>query len=400
VGILGKEKIEETIGVYAHIPFCVHKCRYCDFKSVAPGKKLPETRYAECVERELSSVAEKEGLSGAPRNLESLYIGGGTPSLFSPSSIERIIKTILSFFPPLENTEITLEANPDTIDAARLRGYRKAGVNRLSLGFQSLIDTELKTLGRTHSAGKALRSFEAARLCGFWNVGVDLIYGVPGQSLESWVESLQKVVSLRPEHISLYNLTLEEGTPFHRSYVDERDESRPTLPAEDEEVRMYGAAVDMLERAGYAHYEISNWSLEGFESAHNRRYWTGGDYLGLGSSAHSFLRGVGWGTRWWNEPDPYRYMTLIEEKGEAAAGSETLTREEAMTESLMLGLRMLDRGIDATAFKGLFGVYPKEAFGNWAVLKDEGLIEERGEDLALTPEGVLLSNEVFLRMRP
>lgn len=400
MGILGKEKIESTIGVYAHIPFCVHKCHYCDFKSVAPDKKLPETRYAECVEREISSVVEKESFDRVPRALESLYIGGGTPSLFSPSSIERIIKTVHSFFSPLSKAEITLEANPDTIDPARLRGFRNAGVNRLSLGFQSLIDAELNTLGRTHPAGKALRSFEEARQCGFSNVGVDLIYGVPGQSVGSWVESLKKVISLRPEHISLYNLTLEEGTPFHRFYVEERDESRPALPAEDEEVRMYGAAVDMLERAGYAHYEISNWSLEGFESAHNRRYWTGGDYLGLGSSAHSFLRGQGWGKRWWNEPDPYRYMTLIEERGEAVAGSETLTREEAMTEALMLGLRMLDRGIDAAAFKGSFGIYPKEAFGNWVALKSEGLIEERGEGLALTPEGVLLSNEVFLRMRP
>lgn len=398
MGILGKEKIGKTVGVYAHIPYCVNKCPYCDFKSVV-SKELPEKRYAGCVLTELSSVLRKEGNELASRPLESLYIGGGTPSLFSPQTIDLLVRSIRSSFNPFNDTEITLEVNPDTADPERLMGYAGAGVNRLSIGFQSLIDSELRSLGRTHSADKALRSFAAARSAGIKNIGVDLIYGAPGQSVESFTDSLQKVMDLRPEHISLYSLTLEEGTPFHRSYVKEKNPASVPLPPEEEELRMYWKAEDLLGGAGYGHYEISNWALPGLRSVHNSRYWTGADYIGLGSSAHSYLSAPGWGRRWWNESGPLEYMRRIDEGGEASTASETLSREEAMTEALLLGLRMLDKGIEGARFKTRFGLYPKEAFREWAALEREGLVASRGEDLLLTPAGVLVSNEVFLRLR-
>ncbi len=398
MGILGKEKIGKTVGVYAHIPYCVSKCPYCDFKSVV-SKELPEKRYAGCVLTELASVLRKDGGELASRPLESLYIGGGTPSLFSPRTIDLLVRSIRSSFNPFKDTEITLEVNPDTADPERLRGYAGAGVNRLSIGFQSLIDSELEALGRTHSADKALKSFAAARSAGIKNIGVDLIYGVPGQSVESFTDSLQKVIDLRPEHISLYNLTLEEGTPFHRSYVMEKDPASVPLPPEEDELRMYWKAADLLGGAGYGHYEISNWALPGLRGVHNSRYWTRADYIGLGSSAHSYLSAPGWGRRWWNESGPALYMRRIDEGGEASTASETLTREEAMTEALLLGLRMLDKGIEGTRFKARFGLYPKEAFREWAALEREGLLASRGVDLLLTPGGVLVSNEVFLRLR-
>lgn len=398
MGILGKEKIGKTVGVYAHIPYCASKCPYCDFKSVV-SKDLPEKRYAGCVLKELSTVTRKEGSVLFKRPLESLYIGGGTPSLFSPQTIDLLVRSVRTSFAPFKDAEITIEVNPDTADPGRLKGYSTAGANRLSIGFQSLSDSELRSLGRTHSAEKALKSFAAAREAGFENIGVDLIYGAPGQSVDSFTASLEKVVSLRPEHISLYNLTLEEGTPFHRSYVREKDPLRAPLPAEEDELKMYAAAVELLEGAGYDHYEVSNWALPGLRSVHNSRYWTGADYIGLGSSAHSYISTPGWGRRWWNEAGPLEYMKRVEEAGEAVAGSEILNREEAMTEALFLGLRMLDRGIEAGPFRARFGMTPKEAFPGSVALEREGLVLSRGEDLLLTPGGVLLSNEVFLKLR-
>lgn len=398
VGILGEKKISDTVGVYVHIPYCLSKCPYCDFKSVVL-KELPEESYAGCVLTELSSLLRKEeALSGKP--LESVYIGGGTPSLFSPLTISRIIRSIRSSFAPFKNEiEITLEVNPDGAEPERLKGYREAGVNRLSIGVQSLSDAELRNLGRTHSAGKALASVAAAREAGFTNTGVDLIYGAPGQSVDSFRASLEKVVNLRPEHVSLYNLTLEEGTPFHRTYAVEKDPEAVPLAPEEDELRMYAEAVEALKAAGYLHYEISNWAIPGFEGVHNSRYWTGEAYLGLGSSAHSYLNAPGWGRRWWNESDPELYMRRIGSAGEAVTGVETLGRDEALTEALFLGLRRLGKGIEAASFRARFGLDPKEAFPASKAFEKEGLLVFRGEDLLLTPKGVLVSNEVFLRLR-
>jgi len=398
VGIFGKEKVGRTIGVYLHIPYCVSKCPYCDFKSVV-SKELPEKRYVGAALAELSTALSADGGELASRPLESLYIGGGTPSLFSARTIDLFARSVRSLFAPFKDTEITIEVNPDTAGLKSLEGYFESGVNRLSIGFQSLSDAELKALGRTHSADKAIKSFASARAAGFANIGVDLIYGAPAQSVKSFTASLEKVIGLAPEHISLYSLTLEEGTPFHRSYVKELDPLAPLLPPEEEELEMYGVAVEMLAAAGYSHYEVSNWALPGYRSVHNSRYWSGADYLGLGSSAHSFLSSTGWGLRRWNESDPERYMRLIEDRGEAVSGTETLTRDEALTEALLLGLRQLDKGVVAGPFKARFGLGPTEAYPAWKSLETEGLVLRRGDDLLLTPSGVLLLNEVVMRLK-
>lgn len=398
VGIRREEKLGNDLGIYIHVPFCIKKCAYCDFKSVVTSQ-IPEKRYAECVLKELSYIIRKESFDKDAKTLQTVYIGGGTPSLFSPATIAHIISSVKGFFNPSSDLEATIEVNPDTVDTEKLKGFRSGGVNRISIGVQSLNDRNLKALGRTHTGEKALFAFDSARLAGFDNIGVDLIFGIPGQTNREWEDSLLKVVKLRPEHISLYGLTLEEGTPFFRAYVKKEGAvNTAPLPSEEEEARMYGSACEILKEGGWRHYEISNWGFPGYYSKHNQRYWLGGDYLGLGVSSHSYLSYPGWGRRWWNDTSPANYMARIEGEGSAVAGSEELGREEAVKESLLLGLRMLERGIEGEGFKKRFGAYPKEVFGRWAELEKEGFLASKGKDLLLTPKGVLLSNALFLRM--
>lgn len=379
---------KDSIGVYVHIPYCVSKCPYCDFRSVTGGVR--EGEYAERLLEELSFFVKKEGLGN--RFIESIYIGGGTPSIFSPAEIARLVSCIKKAFAH-ESPEVTLEANPDTVTPEKLSGYIKGGVTRLSIGVQSFDDRVLKNIGRPHSARRAQEALIEARAAGFKNIGADLIFGLPGQTMEVWRDSLERLIDIAPEHVSIYGLTIEEGTPFHGIYGGKRD----GLPSEGEETGMYGMAVELLAKGGWSHYEISNFSRPGYSSAHNSRYWSGLDYLGLGASSHSYLSSPGWGRRWWNEDSPDKYMKMVREMGEAVLGSEELTKEEAMRESLMLGLRMLFAGVRGEAFKERYGAYPKEVFGNSAGLEKDGLLRASGNDLFLTPDGVLFSNEVFLR---
>lgn len=394
MGILGEEKLR-TVGVYVHCPFCVSKCPYCDFRSVVDGS-IPEARYIRCLEVELAAIVEKEGLHLQGRSLESIYLGGGTPSLFSPEAIASIINPIKKTFIPMEGVEVTLEVNPESARRSRLEALRASGVNRLSIGVQSLDDACLHSLGRSHTAEQGLNAFRAGREAGFDNVGVDLIYGIPGQSVGTWLETVRRVVDMRPEHISAYCLTIEESTPFHPIYSTA--EGKAMLPGEDLEIEMYAGLLRILKDAGYSQYEISNFALQGFEAVHNSRYWLGKDYLGLGSSAHSYLYYPGWGRRWWNEPSPYAYMDKVEGEGAAVCGTEVLTRAEALHEAMVLGLRMLGKGVDGAAFKKRFGIYPREALAGVDELVSGGLVRLTGTDICLTDEGALLSNEVFLRV--
>lgn len=394
MGILGEEKLR-TVGVYVHCPFCVSKCPYCDFRS-AVDASIPEARYVSCLDAELVAIVEKEGLHLTGRPLESIYLGGGTPSLFSPEAIASIINSIKKCFAPMDGIEVTLEANPESATRSKLDAFRSSGVNRLSLGVQSLDEACLSVLGRSHSALQALEAFHAGRLAGFDNIGVDLIYGVPGQTPGIWLDTVRRVVDMRPEHISAYCLTIEESTPFHPIYSTAQGRGR--LPGEDIEIEMYSEGLRLFKEAGYIHYEISNFALPGAEAVHNTRYWLGKDYLGLGSSAHSYLYYPGWGRRWWNEPSPYAYMERVEGQGTAIYGSEVLTRAEAASEAMVLGLRMLELGVDGEGFKKRFGIYPREALKGVDELVRGGLVMFTGEDIRLTNEGVQLSNEVFLRI--
>lgn len=393
MGIRREEKIEQTVGVYVHIPYCTQKCYYCDFNSL-PSVRVPEKRYSDCVTKELSTLTRKKEFSKRWRSVESIYFGGGTPSLLSPDSIASMIGGIKAAFrkPPHSNEEVpevTLEANPETMDPEKLEGYRRAGVGRLSLGVQSFKDEHLKAIGRCHSAEKALEAFKTARAAGFESIGVDLVYGLPGQSLADWDESLERVEELRPEHVSIYALTIEKGTRFDELLK----KGELPLPTDAEVLDMYWRGVGLLKGLGYVHYEISNLALPGFSSRQNSRYWHGGDYIGLGAGAHSYVRSPGWGRRWWNAPGPAHYMRMVETTGNACTGSETLGKQQAALESVFLGLRTL-KGINTAAFKKRFGIHPKEAM-DWARVSGRGLVRTDGENVRLTPRGIAFSNEVF-----
>lgn len=387
---LGVRREEQEVGVYAHIPFCIRKCPYCDFKSVE-SKAPPGLRYALSLKKELAMRLAQEGLEGP--SVPTLYLGGGTPSLFAAEELTPIIEEIKRLAGRHAGAqELTIEANPDTVGLDKLKGYRAAGLNRISLGFQSLDDRHLASLGRTHGAGKALSSFALAREAGFANIGIDLIFGVPGQDLSGWGRTLEEAIRLCPEHVSVYGLTIEEGTPFSRLHLS------GTLPGEEAEAEMYSLAIGLLKGAGYEHYEVSNFARPGFRSRHNSIYWGGKGYLGLGSSAHSYLPWPDWGRRWWNEADPYAYMELLEKGRDPAVGAEALSREDAMLETVMLGLRLVEDGVDRGAFEARFGIALEDAFPAFGGLFDEGLAEKAGKGVRLAGRGLFLLNEILRRL--
>ena len=375
------------------MPFCKRKCPYCDFKSIE-ALRAPEERFAGCLIKELEKTVGEAGLQGA--RLSTLYLGGGTPSILSPDTVKNILDSIISFFKPSEDLEVTLEVNPDTVDLGKLIGFRSSGVTRLSIGFQAMEDRHLVLLGRAHTAEAAIKAFTLAREAGFTNVGIDLMFAIPGQALSDWEAALEKAAQLKPEHISLYGLTIEEGTPFHGRY----GKGRVGLPTEEIEASMYLMAKDVLTEAGYRHYEVSNFALPGFESRHNSSYWKGADYIGLGPSAHSYLSKPGWGRRWWNIAAPYEYMERVEAGESPVEEIDALTREDAMNEALMLGLRMVEEGLKGGPFRERFGLTPVEAFSGWDNIFSDGLVEARGLDLVLTRKGLLFLNEILLRLTP
>lgn len=290
------------------------------------------------------------------------------------------------------NPEITIEANPGTIDPAKLRDYKQAGINRISIGVQSLNDRLLQGLGRSHSSKDARSTFESARMAGFDNIGIDLIHSISGESLQDWTDDLMAAVSLHPEHISAYSLTIEEATPFHQK----QEKGSLVLPPDEEQADMLVAAIDTLGSAGYEHYEVSNYALPGFRSRHNQIYWTGRGYLGLGVSAHSYHR-KGWGIRIANTPDFKDYLSRINRNGTAVDEEETLSRENAMSEAVFLKLRMME-GIDIKDFEIRFGIKIEEVFKDATEeLRNDGLLICDNDHIKLTRKGILFYNDVALR---
>jgi len=368
------------LGIYIHIPFCLRKCPYCDFNSLAV-KPFPEEKYVTALIDEIRDRSEK--FRG--HTIETVYLGGGTPSLFSPQTIGAILNEIIRNFPVAKEAEITIEANPCSVNREKLSALHALGINRLSLGVQSFRDACLKTLGRIHTAQEAISVFEQAGAAGFENVGVDLICGIPFQTLANWEDDLDKVIALLPEHVSAYQLHVEQGTPFYQSM--ERGEL--ALPPEEIQTEMLETTRKKLTRAGYEHYEISNYARPGYRSRHNQRYWGGKEYLGIGAGAHSFLK-TGWGMRRANIIDPLLYM----ERAEKTGFEESLNKEEAIEEAIFLGLRQRE-GIDVKRFEERFGLTLDTHFPSL-----EGLVQEKMGCLTLTPRGLLLSNEVFVRLMP
>jgi len=400
-----------SLALYVHIPFCQAKCPYCDFNSYAGLEGL----IAPYVDALIAEMALWQELT-RDATLTTVFFGGGTPSFLPLAETERILAALRRSFRLESGAEITVEANPGSADSARLAGLRRLGFDRLSLGVQSFQDDELCLLGRIHSATEAHEAYRAARRAGFENVNLDLIYGLSGQPLAAWQRTLAEAIDLRPEHLSLYALTLEEGTPLATDVANGR------LPAPDPDLAadMYLWAGETLAAAGYQQYEISNWALTGRRCRHNLVYWHNQPYLGLGAGAHSCLDGFRFAT----VRDPRQYVSEVTATSASApAGGlgrqvgrpstpgflaalrhlETaieVTDARAMTETVILGLRLVE-GLSLTAFRRRFGVGLLSIYGPAvAELTALGLLERTGGCLRLTPKGRLLSNEAFIRFLP
>jgi oxygen-independent coproporphyrinogen-3 oxidase len=367
------------LGLYVHIPYCRRVCPYCDFNVVATAEP-PEDAYADGVVAELDAWAREGSLAG--RSLATVFFGGGTPSLFRPRAIARLLDAARCGFGLDPDAEVSLEANPGTVSPATLAGYRDAGVNRLSLGAQSFHESHLQTLGRDHGPADTVGAVEAARAAGFDNLSLDLIFAVPGQSVAEWDDDLARAIALAPAHVSAYSLTYEEGTPFHRRRA--RGELRAV--AEDDEAAMAELAEARLEAAGYARYEISSFARPGRGARHNLAYWEGADYLGVGAGAHSFTALPHPGRRWMNERPPGRYLAAVRGRGRAVATEDVLTEAQARGEFAFCGLRQV-KGVDLPAFERRFGLALPAAFPQVERLVADGLLEPSGDRLRLTPRG-------------
>ena len=374
----------DRAGIYIHVPFCRSRCSYCDFATGAYEGALAES-YVRALAREIEAFGRVEGRA----EVDTVYFGGGTPSLLTPEQVSCVLEAVSRRFDVDARAEVTLEMNPGTVTLEHLRELRAAGVNRASFGAQTFDDRELKRLGRTHTSNDTRRTLEDLRAAGFDNLSFDLIAGLPQQTLEAWERNLEEALTLRPEHLSLYLLEVHEGTPLAAQIREGRyREPDPDLAAE-----MYRLMVERTRERGYEQYEISNFCVAGRESRHNVKYWTGAPYFGFGCSAHSF---DGRQTRWSNERDASAYVKLIEEKESAVVTLDELDERGASAEALFLGLRLLGRGVDLAAHRARYRRDVRADYAeDLARFGEAGLIELDGDVLRLTPAGALLSNEVF-----
>ena len=382
----------EPFSLYVHIPYCVSKCPYCDFNSHVAAR-IPEEEYTRALVRELRHYSESE--AWADRPVKTVFFGGGTPSTFHGKSIGAVLDETARLFGFDERPEITLEANPGVVDAGRFRDYRSCGVNRISIGAQSFDPELLRFLGRVHSAEETRQALKSVRDAGFDNFSLDLIYGIPGQTVEGVTRDLSQALENEPPHLSAYNLTIEEGTPFHARY-------RQGLlrPLDDEvEIEMAERIQLTLAQAGLERYEISNYARPGLESRHNINYWNGGDYLGIGAGAHSHHRRPEdpLGERWQNERLPTGYMRRTDEAGHAVTERERPELRQAMAECLFTGLRMIG-GVSVLRFERRFGTRPEGAFPDVADWLSGGLLVEDDQRLRFGRQGLLLANELFVRL--
>ena len=380
----------EPFSLYVHIPYCLSKCPYCDFNSHVVAD-IPEQGYVDALLSELAHYGDSEEWRG--RTAQTIFFGGGTPSTFKPESIGKLLAWIAATFPIEADCEITLEANPGTVDSQKFLGYRDAGVNRISIGVQSFQPRLLKFLGRIHGVEEAMRALDIVRRAKFASFSLDLIYANPGQTLDELAADLDSALSFQPPHLSAYNLTFEEGTPFHHEYRAGKTKSL----SEDEEIAMAELIETKLAAAGLLRYEISNYARPNCHSRHNVNYWRGGNYLGLGAGAHSYRRNSDHrtGRRWNNEKNPAKYMAQIGQRGQAVVDFEELDRNKAASEFMFLGLRMTE-GISPVAFRERFGEFPWEAFPRIKDLIEGMLLEVKHGFLRLTKKGQLVANSIFV----
>src|SRR6266699_1232003 len=386
----------EKLGIYVQVPFCQTKCTYCNFHTgvVSTARFAP---YVEVVCREIREHQAFYSTAGVtlPNELgeavvDTVYIGGGTPSLLEPPHLQNILDTIRKSF-AADFAEVTLEADPETIEAEKANAWVQTGINRVSFGVQSFSDKELVAAGRMHRRADIYRAVPILREAGIQNISFDLIAGLPHQTRESWGQSLDELTALEPEHASIYLLEVDEGSRLGKELLQGGGRySAGAVPSEDEMAEFYEMALETLRAAGYRHYEISNWAKPGFESKHNLKYWRREAYLGFGAGAHSFS-----GTeRWANAHDAADYVTALQGGRLPIEQHERLTAESALEEELFLGLRQLD-GIDVARIEHEYGVTVMERFDP---LASAGLVERQGSVVRLTPEKLSISNEVFVEL--
>jgi oxygen-independent coproporphyrinogen III oxidase len=377
-----------SFSLYIHIPWCQSKCPYCDFNSHAAAV-WPEEEYVRALIAEMDRRAGEPAWAG--KSLRTIFFGGGTPSLFEPRSIGRVLEAAQRRFEFERDIEITLEANPGTVEANKLGGMRAAGINRISFGAQSFNPAILKFLGRIHSADETRQAARAASQAGFERLNLDLIFAVPGQIVADVRNDIAEVVALEPDHISAYNLTFEEGTAF----FTEMKRGRITPLPNDDQAAMFAMVREELPRRGFPMYEISNYAPPGHEARHNLTYWRGESYLGIGAGAHSFAREGAGGRRWWNERMPARYSAAALAGGVAEAGAETVDAEVAAGEFVFLNLRLSD-GFALEAFEDRFGRSFEAIFGaRSAMLFDAQLLLREDGRIRLSDRGLEVADSVF-----
>jgi len=390
--VIAPAQAGDPIGIYLHIPFCGHICSYCDFNTYA-GQESLIPRYVDAMERE---IARQSALLGGPP-AATVYIGGGTPSLLTPEQIGRLVAACRAGFAVLPDAEIGMEANPNSLDEARAAGYLGAGVNRLSMGVQTQHRRGLRVLGRQHEASDAASAFTAARRAGFTDINLDLIFGWPGQTLDIWREDLETLLGwpgaptgsgIGPDHFSLYSLIVEPGTPMAEAVT----RGVFTVPDDDASADLYEAAIDRLADAGFVHYEVANWSRDAdHASRHNVNYWQNGDFAGIGAGAFGTLRGQ----RIMQHLRPLAFIEAVEHGLPPVSNTETIDPATAMSETMLLGLRLLRSGVDADAFEQRHGCSLNRAFGDVIDLAVERrLIERTIHAIRLTHQGLMLSNDV------
>jgi oxygen-independent coproporphyrinogen-3 oxidase len=390
----------DQVAIYIHIPFCHHRCSYCDFNIYA-GMKSLYVPYVEAIAEEIAVTAARAGRVHVP----SIYFGGGTPSLLPAELIGGLLTTVRTYFDVDDEVEVTLEANPSASPGTHFAQLRSLGVNRISLGVQSSHEDELHLLRRGHSFADAVATYEAARQAGFENINLDLIYGLPDQPIEKWRATLERVIARRPDHISAYSLQIEARTAMLRWVQN----GRVPEPDEDDVAAMYELAQARLAQAGFEHYEISNWAhsstspLRGsarnayLYSRHNLVYWRNEPYFGFGCGAHSSHAGK----RYSNLLHPREYIERSRQGGGAVVEVEEIDRALEMGETLMLGLRLIKEGVARARFRDRFGADLGETYGATIErLVEQGLLESDGERIRLTPRGRLLGNRVFAEFLP
>lgn len=369
-----------TAGVYIHVPFCRSRCSYCDFATGLYQSELAQ-RYVDALTTEISGASESI-------KIDSIYFGGGTPSLLSPQQLEQILAAVNDHFVIDSGAEITMEMNPGTVTFESLTAYRELGVNRASFGAQTFDDRELARLGRSHTSNETLQTFHNLRAAGFDNVSLDLIAGLPGQTMDQWQTNVERALGLHSEHLSFYLLEVHESTPLAEHI------RKGIQPQPDDELatEMYEWMLEQATAAGYEHYEISNLCLPSYESRHNSKYWTGDAYYGFGCSSHSY---DGSNLRWSNERDVAKYVQLIERGESPVVERQELRESDRRSEAVFLGMRMM-QGVSADQYRAQFGVDLRDEYrDDLDRFVDAGLVEFVGDNIRLTRAGALMSNEVF-----